>query len=51
MLDEKTHHLAPLSIDNMLYGTMIAVIFYHWLHHGSNSAPLEPSLPLINDVS
>jgi hypothetical protein len=29
MLNEKTHHIAPLSIDNMLHGTMLTVIFYH----------------------
>jgi hypothetical protein len=27
MLDEKIHHIAPLSIDNMLYSTMTRVFF------------------------
>ncbi|CAA0083112.1 Uncharacterised protein [Zhongshania aliphaticivorans] len=51
MLDKKTKHIdLPVSIDNMLYGPMTTVILYHWLRHGSNSAPLRRSLQLIDDV-
>ena len=53
MLDQKTASLPttlPLSVDNMLYGPMTTIILYHWLRHGSNSAPLRRSLQLIDDI-
>ena len=53
MLDQKTASLPtalPVSVDNMLYGPMTTIILYHWLRHGSNSAPLRRSLQLINDI-
>ena len=51
MLDEKTTELdLPVNIGNMLYGPMTTIILYHWLRHGSNSAPLRRSLQLVDDI-
>jgi hypothetical protein len=51
MLDEKTDGAElSVSVDNMLYGPMTTIILYHWLRHGSNSAPLRRSLQLVDDI-